>query len=425
MNGRQQFCGKVTCSVCGATRFLSVRASTVHSSNSNTQGIPLHDIWSSSVVRAFRVRFPISSIRWLVVRHTFWTECRVTVRLRLNQKVPADMEDSKSASSGCESDLATADRSKVSFAALKTHGTDRPGSAFKARLAQFKYSPLNEPAGLRRSPRIASPSTSMPFDSASVSPSPRKRYRHQDQENVKVEALKAESADEKETLAARKIKKRRSTTKERSAKDPHNPVNNLVDSLRPGLTLVCIGLNPGLMTAATGHAYAHPSNRFWHLLHDSGITPRKHLPADTRDLMDLYQIGNTNICARPTRSGDGLTKEEMAEGAVILEEKIALYKPQAVVIVGKGIWETIWTVKKHQKRFNDPNFHWGWQEEDMQLGRTWEGRQLVWAGAKTFVATSTSGLAATLTPAEKLAIWKPLGVWMTAQREEAHVTQAA
>lgn len=47
-------------------------------------------------------------------------------------------------------------------------------------------------------------------------------------------------------------KKKRSTAKERAANDPRNPINKLVDSIRPGLTLVFIGLNPGLMTAATG-----------------------------------------------------------------------------------------------------------------------------------------------------------------------------
>lgn len=196
-----------------------------------------------------------------------------------------------------------------------------------------------------------------------------------------------------------------------------------MDSLRPGLRLVCIGLNPGLMTAATGHAYAHPSNRFWHMLHASGVTPKKHHPSETRDLMDLYQIGNTNICARPTRSGDGLSKLELQEGAVVLDQKIATYKPQAVVIVGKGIWEAIWTVKKGQKRFIDPGFHWGWQDEDMQMGRTTDGDgKIIWPGAKTFVATSTSGLAATLSPAEKLDIWKPLGEWMDwiREQEEAH-----
>lgn len=183
-----------------------------------------------------------------------------------------------------------------------------------------------------------------------------------------------------------------------------------------------VGLNPGLMTAATGHAYAHPSNRFWHLVHASGITPQKHDPSETRDLMDLYQIGNTNICARPTRSGDGLSKLELEEGALILDRKIAQYRPEAVAIVGKGIWEAIWMAKKGLKKFKDPGFHWGWQDEEMQLGRTEdEAGRVIWEGAKTFVTTSTSGLAATLTPAEKLAIWKPLGEWMTRRREGLEV----
>ncbi|OAL39042.1 hypothetical protein AYO20_01793 [Fonsecaea nubica] len=303
-------------------------------------------------------------------------------------------------------------------------------STFKARMEQFKYSPLKQSDTVRRSPRLSSPRPSILFKSknASASPSPRKRSRvRQDDENeeddgniVKREkndlGFKPSTGDVRPTTP--KSKKRRTTTKERSLKDPYSPVNNLVDSLRPGLTLVCIGLNPGLMTAATGHAYAHPSNRFWHLLHTSGITPKKHLPSETRDLMDLYQIGNTNICARPTRSGDGLSKQEMEEGAAILDAKIAVYRPEAVVIVGKGIWEAIWMAKKGQKKFNDPSFHWGWQDEEMQLGRIWEDGKLLWSGAKTFVATSTSGLAATLTPAEKLAIWKPLGDWMTARRED-------
>ena len=221
-------------------------------------------------------------------------------------------------------------------------------------------------------------------------------------------------------------KKKRTTTKERAARDPYSPVNNLVDSLRPGLTLVFIGLNPGLMTAATGHAYAHPSNRFWHLIHSCGITPKKHHPSETRDLMDLYRIGNTNICSRPTRSGDGLSKQELEEGAAILERKIAQFKPEAVVIVGKGIWEAIWMMKKGTKKFNDPNFQWGWQNEAMQIGRTKDADgNISWPGAETFVATSTSGLAATLTPAEKLAIWRPLGDWMTAKREELAASRAS
>lgn len=302
---------------------------------------------------------------------------------------------------------------------------------FRSRLRKFEYSDPGSMASQRRSPRFA---TSAAAQSSSVVPgsasearssSKRRRALASDLEkgpNTTETSTSEEQASNDSPSSehgAPTPKKKRSTTKDRSAQDPHSPVNNLVDSLRPGLTLVVIGLNPGLMTAATGHAYAHPSNRFWHLLHTSGITPKKHLPSETRDLMDLYQIGNTNICARPTRSGDGLTKQEMQEGAVILDKKIAELQPQAVVIVGKSIWEAIWMMKKGENKFKDPNFHWGWQEEEMQLGRVLAGKDVVWPGARTFVATSTSGLAATLTPAEKLEIWTPLGEWMTAKRKEA------
>jgi mismatch-specific thymine-DNA glycosylase len=288
-------------------------------------------------------------------------------------------------------------------------------------------------ASQRRSPRFATASAARSnapeSESASDERYSAKRRRVQSSDRDKASNAAETSTSEEQAnddsgseVAAPRLKKKRSTPKERAAQDPHSPINNLVDSMRSGLTLVMIGLNPGLMTAATGHAYAHPSNRFWHILHASGITPKKHLPSETRDLMDLYQIGNTNICARPTRSGDGLTKQEMEEGAAILDKKIAEFRPQAVVIVGKSIWEAIWMKKKGQKRFKDPGFHWGWQDEEMQLGRIVDGKDVVWPGAKTFVATSTSGLAATMKPAEKLEVWKPLGEWMTARRKEAEST---
>jgi hypothetical protein len=41
----------------------------------------------------------------------------------------------------------------------------------------------------------------------------------------------------------------------------------------------------------------------------------------------------------------------------------------------------------------------------------------LWHGAKVFVTTSTSGLAASLKPAEKEAIWKPFGEWVQKRRE--------
>jgi thymine-DNA glycosylase len=229
-------------------------------------------------------------------------------------------------------------------------------------------------------------------------------------------------------------KKKKSSAKDRSRNDPYEPENNLVDSLRPGLILVFIGLNPGLTTAetgdcesviscaelmTTGHAYAHRSNRFWHLLHESGVTPKKHLPSETHALPDLYRIGNTNICSRATRDGSGLSKEELARGAVILEEKVRRYQPEAVCIVGKQIWEALWLARTGKKLKKD-GFKWGWQDEENWLGRTVEGSggTSSWSGARTFVATSTSGLSASMKPHEKLEVWRPLGTWFDERRRQ-------
>jgi TDG/mug DNA glycosylase family protein len=185
--------------------------------------------------------------------------------------------------------------------------------------------------------------------------------------------------------------------------------------------LLMIGLNPGLKTAETGHAYAHPSNHFWKLMHSSGLTDRRCLPSETHDLMDLYSIGNTNLCLRPTRDGAGLAKDEMEAGVLVLEDKVRTYRPDVVCIVGKGIWDTILKVKVKNgaKKQAANGFNYGWQEESLWLGREVDGdRELLWAGARTFVATTTSGLAANTSPAEKALIWKELGDWIVARRAE-------
>lgn len=125
-------------------------------------------------------------------------------------------------------------------------------------------------------------------------------------------------------------------------------------------------------------------------------------------------MGNTNIVARPTRNGAELSKEEMDASVHILDEKIKKYKPEAVCIVGKGIWESIWRVR-HKRKIKKEEFKYGWQDEEENMGRA---EREEWKGSKVFVATSTSGLAATLLPAEKEHIWRELGVWVERRRDE-------
>ncbi|KAJ5623535.1 hypothetical protein N7490_012140 [Penicillium lividum] len=187
----------------------------------------------------------------------------------------------------------------------------------------------------------------------------------------------------------------------------------LRDSIPPNLILLLIGLNPGLTTARTGFSYSHPSNRFWHLLHSSGITSVRHPPSDTYRLPELYSVGNTNIVARPTRDASMLTKAEMDEGVPILEAKIAAQRPEAVCLVGKSIWEAVWRVR-HGRGIRKEEFTYGWQRESENMGCL----PGVWGGAPVFVATTTSGLAASMSIAEKEAIWAELGKWVVERREE-------
>lgn len=127
-------------------------------------------------------------------------------------------------------------------------------------------------------------------------------------------------------------------------------------------------------------------------------------------------MGNTNIVSRPSKDAAELSKEEMSEGTRELERKFALYKPEAVCIVGKGIWEAIWRFK-HGRNMKKEEFKYGWQDAQHNMGKSEEGDDQ-WEGSRVFVTTSTSGLAANLKPAEKEAIWNPFGEWVQQRRSE-------
>ncbi|KAL9604262.1 MAG: hypothetical protein Q9219_000660 [cf. Caloplaca sp. 3 TL-2023] len=192
--------------------------------------------------------------------------------------------------------------------------------------------------------------------------------------------------------------------------------NKLVDSLAPNLICLFIGLNPGLRTATTGHAYNHPSNLFWRLLHKSGCTSRLCRAEEDRNMPKLYELGLTNIVSRPTKDGAELSKEEMDAGVAELEAKIALQRPEAVAIVGKSIWESIWRVR-HRANIRKDQFKYGWQEDSERMGAVTNSEDN-WPGARLFVATTTSGLAAGMRLEEKEDIWRQLGEWVERRRRE-------
>ena len=209
-------------------------------------------------------------------------------------------------------------------------------------------------------------------------------------------------------------------------------LSHLTDVLAPNLLILFVGLNPGVMTAQQGHAYAHPSNLFWRLLASSGITPTRYPASYDVRMPELCSCGFTNIVSRPTATQSELSRAEMVAGTPILEEKVRKWRPEAVCLVGKGIWEAVWEYRKGRKMRKEEwerESGYGWQSWGEKMGRL-EGKSgldgsgekeednMGWDGAWTFVAASTSGASASLKPAEKEEIWRPLGEWVQKRRRE-------
>lgn len=105
------------------------------------------------------------------------------------------------------------------------------------------------------------------------------------------------------------------------------------DVAASGLRVLFCGINPGLMTAATGHHFARPGNRFWPALHAAGFTPRRLRPDEQEELL-AHGLGITNVVARATARADELSAEEYREGGRLLAEKVARLRPRWLAVAG-------------------------------------------------------------------------------------------
>lgn len=151
-------------------------------------------------------------------------------------------------------------------------------------------------------------------------------------------------------------------------------------------------------------------------MHSSGCTPRLCSPTEDGDMPRLYNLGLTNIVSRPTKDGSELSKKEMDESVAELEAKIAQFRPETVGIVGKSIWESIWRAK-HGRAIRKGEFRYGYQNDSERMGKVKSGED-PFGGARVYVLTTTSGLAASMKIDEKQAIWRGLGEWVEKKREE-------
>jgi TDG/mug DNA glycosylase family protein len=85
-------------------------------------------------------------------------------------------------------------------------------------------------------------------------------------------------------------------------------VDIIPDLLRPDLDLVICGTAPSAISAARHAYYANPGNRFWRILAETGLTPRRFKPQDYPSLLDV-RIGLTDVCKIAFGQDEDLPKQ--------------------------------------------------------------------------------------------------------------------
>jgi len=113
------------------------------------------------------------------------------------------------------------------------------------------------------------------------------------------------------------------------------------DLVGDDLRLLFVGINPGLVSAATGLHFARSGNRFYPALRLAGILPEDVLtPRDARPALLSRGIGITNIVARASARADELSAAELIEGRARLEAFVEAHRPRVVAIAGITSYRT-------------------------------------------------------------------------------------
>ncbi len=133
------------------------------------------------------------------------------------------------------------------------------------------------------------------------------------------------------------------------------------DLIAPSLKVLFCGINPSLYSAAVGHHFARPGNRFWPALHAGGFTSRILRPCEERELLTLG-YGIVNIVDRATGAADELTAEELVVGGRRLEAKVRRHRPGVVAFLG---------ITAYRMAFGRKRARLGRQAEAIAGARVW------------------------------------------------------
>ena len=120
--------------------------------------------------------------------------------------------------------------------------------------------------------------------------------------------------------------------------------SRMADVIGPDLRGLLCGINPSLYSAAVGHHFARPGNRFWPSLHGGGLTPRLWSPFEDAHLPSIG-YGITNLCWRATARADELEPDEFVRGRRTLARKLSRWRPRCVAILGISAYRAAFDIK--------------------------------------------------------------------------------
>jgi double-stranded uracil-DNA glycosylase len=110
----------------------------------------------------------------------------------------------------------------------------------------------------------------------------------------------------------------------------------LQDVLQDGLRIVLCGTAVGTASAIAGAYYAHKQNKFWKILHETGLTPELLRPHQYRELL-RHRIGLTDFVKSHSGMDHQIPLSELAEiSRARLGEAIATFRPQFLAFTSKN-----------------------------------------------------------------------------------------
>lgn len=122
------------------------------------------------------------------------------------------------------------------------------------------------------------------------------------------------------------------------------------DLIGPEISLLFVGINPGLWTAATQTHFCHPSNRFYPALRQAGlidwsVDPEHGMTDEQRGDFVNRGMGITNLVNRATIRASELSLAELRSGGERLRGLVEVLTPVVVAVAGVTAYRDAFAVR--------------------------------------------------------------------------------